>query len=121
VTAVELATGVWRVPTTPYDLVNSYLLTTPDGSLTLVDAGLRHAHKKVLAALAQLGRAPQDVTRILLTHAHLDHAGGLAGAQRATGADVLAHEREAVYLNERVFRAGRQGVVLDGAAGFFYQ
>jgi glyoxylase-like metal-dependent hydrolase (beta-lactamase superfamily II) len=100
VTAIELATGVWRIPTAPYDLVSSYLLTTPDGALTLVDAGLKNAHKKVLAALAGLGRAPQDVTRILMTHAHSDHAGGLARAQQATGAQVVAHEREAVYLRD---------------------
>ncbi|MGB8649978.1 MAG: MBL fold metallo-hydrolase [Mycobacteriales bacterium] len=99
-TAVELASGLWRVPTAPHDLVNSFLLTNPDGSLTLVDAGLRNAHKKVLAALAQLGRAPEDVTRILMTHAHNDHAGGLAGAQRATGAMVMSHDREGVYLRD---------------------
>lgn len=99
-TAVELASGVWRVPTAPHDLVNSFLVAGPDGDLTLVDAGLKNAHKKVLAALAQLGRAPQDVTRILMTHAHSDHAGGLAKAQSATGAQVVAHEREAVYLRD---------------------
>jgi glyoxylase-like metal-dependent hydrolase (beta-lactamase superfamily II) len=99
-TAVELATGVWRIPTAPYDVVNSYLFADDDGSLTLVDAGLRRAHTKVLAALDQLGKAPGDVHRILLTHAHADHAGGLKASQQATGADVLAHDREAVYLRE---------------------
>ena len=98
--AIELATGVWRVPTVPFDLINSYLFTNPDGSLTLVDAGLKSAPPRVLAALEGLGRAPQDVTRILLTHAHMDHAGGLARAKAATGADVLAHDRDAVYLRD---------------------
>lgn len=96
--AVQLAEGVWRVPTAPADLVNSYLLADDDGSLTLVDAGLKNAPKAILAALAQLGRAPGDVQRILMTHAHSDHAGGLAGAKDATGGRVLAHEVEAPYL-----------------------
>ena len=96
--AIELAPGVWRIPTTPFDLINSFLVADADGSLTLVDAGLKRAEKRVLAALAQLGKAPQDVQRILLTHAHPDHAGGLAGAKRATGAQVVAHERDAIYL-----------------------
>lgn len=96
--AVELASGVWRIPTTPFDLVNSFLFADDDGSLTLVDAGLKRAEKKVLAALAELGKHPQDVQRILLTHAHPDHAGGLAGAKQATGATVVAHERDAIYL-----------------------
>jgi glyoxylase-like metal-dependent hydrolase (beta-lactamase superfamily II) len=98
--AVELAPGVWRIPTAPFDLINSYLLADADGSLILVDAGLRRAHRKVLAALDQLGKRPEDVQRILLTHAHADHAGGLKATQRATGAAVLAHDREAVYLRE---------------------
>ena len=95
---VQLAGGIWRIPTVPFDLVNSFLIADDDGSLTLVDAGLKRADNKLLAALAELGKAPQDVQRIVLTHAHGDHAGGLAGAKAATGATVLAHERDAIYL-----------------------
>jgi glyoxylase-like metal-dependent hydrolase (beta-lactamase superfamily II) len=118
-TAVQLADGVWRVPTAPADLVNSYLLADADGSLTLVDAGLKNAHKKVLAALAQLGKAPQDVQRILMTHAHADHAGGLAGAQKATGARVLSHQVEAPYLmaGEGPPRESGLGRLLDRLPG----
>jgi glyoxylase-like metal-dependent hydrolase (beta-lactamase superfamily II) len=96
--AVQLARNVWRIPTAPFDLINSFLFADDDGALTLVDAGLKRAENKLLAALAGLGKAPEDVTRIVLTHAHRDHAGGLARAQGATGAEVLAHDRDAVYL-----------------------
>jgi glyoxylase-like metal-dependent hydrolase (beta-lactamase superfamily II) len=98
--AVALADGIWRIPTFRYDLINSFLIADADGSLTLVDAGLKRAHKKVLAALAELGKAPQDVRRIVLTHAHNDHAGGLAAVKEATGATVEAHDRDAVYLRQ---------------------
>jgi glyoxylase-like metal-dependent hydrolase (beta-lactamase superfamily II) len=98
VTAVQLSVGLWRVPTAPADLVDSYLLADDDGSLTLVDAGLKNAHRKVVAALAELGKAPADVQRIVMAHAHADHAGGLAGGRTATGARVLAHQVEAPYL-----------------------
>lgn len=54
----------------------------------------------MLAALASLGRAPADVTHLLLSHAHNDPAGGARELQQATGGRVLAHEREAVYLRE---------------------
>src|SRR3954469_8742069 len=96
--AIQLATGIWRIPTVPFDLINCFLLAEDDGSLTLVDAGLKRADKKVLAALAGLGKSPEDVQRIVLTHAHQDHAGGLAGIKRATGGVVHAHDRDAVYL-----------------------
>jgi glyoxylase-like metal-dependent hydrolase (beta-lactamase superfamily II) len=100
VTAVQLADGVWRIPLAPLDLLNAFLLEGDDGSLTLLDAGTGRAPRRVLAALAQLGRRPGDVTHLLLSHAHSDHAGGAAELVTATGSRVLAHEREAVYLRE---------------------
>ncbi len=35
-----------------------------------------------------------------MTHAHVDHAGGLADLRGRTGATVAAHERDAAYLRE---------------------
>ena len=98
--AVQIAAGVWRIPLLPLDLLNAFLLEGDDGSLTLVDAGTRRAPDKVVAALAALGKAPGDVTHLLLSHAHSDHAGGARALQERTGARVLTHEREAVYLRE---------------------
>ncbi len=99
-TAVQLADGVWRIPLAPLDLLNAFLLEGDDGTLTLVDAGTKGAPQRVLAALEQLGRRPGDVTHLLLSHAHSDHAGGAAELVTATGSRVLAHEREQVYLRE---------------------
>lgn len=89
--AVELAPGVWRIPTVGRDLVNSFALTQEDGSVTLVDCGLGRAPARIVAGLAAIGRHPADVTRIVLTHAHPDHAGGAAEMSRRSGAPVLVH------------------------------
>ncbi len=104
---MQLAPGVWRVATAPRDLVNTFVLRDEDGQVTLVDAGTKRAPKVVVAALEQIGVHVTDVTRILVTHAHGDHVGGLGGLRARTGATVAAHEREAAYLRE-----GR-GPVLD--------
>ena len=98
--AVQLAPGVWRIPLAPFDLLNAFLLEGDDGSLTLLDAGTRRAPRRVLPALAGLGRAPGDLTHLLLSHAHADHAGGAEGIASTTGSRVLAHERETIYLRE---------------------
>lgn len=98
--AVQIAPGVWRIPTAPYDLVNSFLFEGSDGSLVLLDAGTKRAPRTLLAALAGLGRRREDLTHLLLSHAHSDHAGGARAVVDATGSAVLAHEREAVYLRE---------------------
>lgn len=96
--AVRLADTVWRIPTAPRGIINSYALVDGDGSVTLVDCGLARATPRLVAGLAAMGKAPQDVTRILLTHAHDDHAGGAAAAAELTGAGVGIHEGDAAHL-----------------------
>jgi glyoxylase-like metal-dependent hydrolase (beta-lactamase superfamily II) len=110
--AVQLAPGVWRIPTAPRDLVNSFAFLDDDGQVTLVDTGVKSAPKRIFAALEQIGAAPSDVTRVVLTHAHGDHIGGLAGVHGRTGAPVVVHEREADYV-----RTGK-GPVLDHSTLF---
>ena len=113
--AVRLADGVWRIPTAPGDLINSFALAGSDGGVTIVDAGLKFAaaRKRLVAGLAAIGAGPDAVRRVVVTHAHPDHAGGLAGLVELTGAEVLAHERESVYLRDgrapRTRRGGGRG------------
>ena len=90
--AVEVAPQVWRIPTVGRNLVNSFAFVDDDGSVTLVDCGLAKAPPRIVAGLVAMGKRPADVTRILLTHVHPDHAGGAAELSRQTGADVWMHQ-----------------------------
>ncbi len=83
----------------PNIVANPYLLIDPDG-LTLIDAGLPGSHRKILRYMAGLGYAPQDLKRILITHADFDHVGGLAALKAATGARVFASPVEAQAMAE---------------------
>lgn len=95
--AVQLAPGVWRIPTVGRASVNSFAFVDDDGSVTLVDCGLKKAPVRIVAGLAAIGKTTADVTRILLTHAHSDHAGGAAEMARRTRAPVAAHEADVEY------------------------
>lgn len=73
-------------------LYNSYFIDGPDGSLTLVDTGSGPTFiDKVEQALQSVGKSWADVRRILITHEHYDHHGGLAEAQRRVNAVTYAH------------------------------
>jgi glyoxylase-like metal-dependent hydrolase (beta-lactamase superfamily II) len=101
--AVRLADSLWRIPTLPFDLLNSFAFVEDDGSVTLVDCGLKRAPARIVAGLAAIGKAPGDVTRIVLTHAHIDHAGGLAEVRRRAGdPEVDVHADDVGFVREGV-------------------
>ena len=112
--ALPLAPGLWRVPTVPWDLINSFVIRAEDGSVTLVDTGIRTAPSRIVAALAEIGSGASDVTTIVLTHAHPDHAGGAADLSRRTGRGITVHTDDAQYVRtgtspprDTSFRLGR--------------
>ena len=57
----------------------------------MVDAGLPWNAKKVLGYIRSIGRNPDDLRLILMTHSHPDHASGALAISRRTGAKVVAH------------------------------
>jgi glyoxylase-like metal-dependent hydrolase (beta-lactamase superfamily II) len=89
----ELAPGVHSLGGTKGGRVRAFLLD--HGELTLVDTLFEDDARGVLEAIRALGRSQRDLTRIVLTHAHRSHLGGLAALKRETGAKVLSHEWEA--------------------------
>ncbi|HYH33126.1 MAG TPA: MBL fold metallo-hydrolase [Pseudonocardia sp.] len=95
--AVAVAPGVFRIPTIGSSATNSFALLDDDGSVTLVDTGLQSAPARIVAGLAALGKHPSDVQRIVLTHAHPDHAGGAAEVAGRTGAPVAVHADDAGF------------------------
>jgi glyoxylase-like metal-dependent hydrolase (beta-lactamase superfamily II) len=76
----------------------AYLRTTGTEHAFL-ETNTSHAAPKLLAALAERGMHPSDVRWVVVTHAHLDHAGG-AGVllQACPNATLLAHPLAAKHL-----------------------
>lgn len=95
--AVPLVPGVWRMRLVG-DVVNGFVLRDDDGQVALVDFGLKWSPRRVDAALAHIGAGASDVTRLILTHAHPDHAGGAAEMARRTGRAVEVHADDAAAV-----------------------
>ncbi|TWD83319.1 glyoxylase-like metal-dependent hydrolase (beta-lactamase superfamily II) [Kribbella amoyensis] len=63
--------------------------------LTLIDTGPIGVGDAIRLAIQDLGRRPEELTRIVLTHAHGDHAGSAAEIRTWSDADLLAHHADA--------------------------
>jgi metallo-beta-lactamase class B len=111
-TAPGAVPAEWNQPHKPFRIYgNTYyvgtaglsaVLITSDYGHVLVDAGTAEAAKLIAANIQELGFKLGDVKAIVVSHAHYDHAGGLAELQRLTGAQVYA-TRPA----EEVLRTGK--------------
>jgi glyoxylase-like metal-dependent hydrolase (beta-lactamase superfamily II) len=74
-----------------------YLIEGP--APVLVETGSQSSVPTLLAALAELGLAGRDLAGIVVTHIHLDHAGGVGDVARAfPTATVYVHEKGARHL-----------------------
>ncbi len=78
--------------------VNAFVIK--DEGLTLIDTGYKNSMSAIFSALKKGGEDPTAIKRVILTHAHPDHAGSAAAIKQALGIPVLAHELEAPLLEE---------------------
>lgn len=101
----------WNAPHSPLKLygnvhyvgtngLSALLLTSPEGHV-LIDAGLPESAAPIAASIRQLGFRVEDIKLIVNSHAHYDHAGGIAELQRLSRATVAASASSA-----RVLRLG---------------
>ena len=98
----------WNQPVKPFRIAGnlyyvgasdlaSFLIVTPQGHI-LLDSGLVETVPQIQHNVTQLGFRLEDVKVLLNTHAHYDHAGGLALLKRLTGATLMASEADAALL-----------------------
>lgn len=97
----QVVPGVHMISAGP---VNMFLLDSDDG-YALIDTGLPGSADAILKGLTELGKPPDAIRHILLTHAHPDHIGSLAAVKKATGARSYMHAADApIAASGRGFR-----------------
>jgi metallo-beta-lactamase class B len=90
----------WNQPVEPFRIVGniyyvgasdvaSYLIVTPKGDI-LLDGGFVETAPMIRDNIRRLGFKPEDVKYLLNSHAHFDHAAGLAQLKQWTGAQFVA-------------------------------
>ena len=100
----------WNKPVAPFNIygntyyvgtagLSSVLVTSPQGHV-LLDGALPQSAPLIQKNIEALGFRMQDVKLILNSHAHFDHAGGIAALQKASGATVAHSAHGARVLRE---------------------
>ena len=76
----------------------AYLLTEP-GKAAFIDNNTAHSVPILLATLKSQGLKPEQVEYVIITHVHLDHAGGTSALMKACpNATLLLHPRAARHM-----------------------
>ena len=88
---MEIRSGIHRIT----NGVSNFYLVEDGGEILLVDAGIPRDWPRLLQALQALGRKPEDLRAVLLTHAHPDHTGFAEQARRGSQAVVWVHAADA--------------------------
>ena len=102
---IDTLLGGWHNVTAGYLIEGTEPVLVETGSQSSVDA--------LLAALAELNVAPDELAGIAVTHIHLDHAGGVGDVARAfPNATVYVHEKGARHLVDpsRLVRSAAHGL-----------
>jgi glyoxylase-like metal-dependent hydrolase (beta-lactamase superfamily II) len=87
---LNVAPGIHRIE----DSFTNWYLVEEDGRVCVVDAGVPSSWDSLHEALSRIGRGPEDVDAVVLTHAHFDHVGFAEKARTELNVPVYVHEND---------------------------
>lgn len=97
---MKIIEDLWQVGgeglTTPGDA--AVYLVRFGRQAALIDAGCGPGHRRLVDNVSASLPPGTDITCLLLTHCHFDHTGGAAAIRDHYGCRIVAHEKDAVFL-----------------------
>lgn len=111
----------WTTPIEPFEIADhlyyvgsrdlaAYLVTTPAGEI-LINANYTSSPRQIRRSVETLGVRWQDIKVLLISHAHVDHAGGAAQIRRETGAQLAVMDGDVDVMQS----GGRTDFAFGGA------
>ena len=116
----------WVEPVEPFKIVGpiyyvgtkglaAYLITTPAGHI-LLDGGIPDSADVFEESIHNLGFDPRDIKLLLITHAHIDHAGTLAHFVQLSGGSAAVMDRDFEQLKS----GGKTDPVFGTQPAFYF-
>ncbi len=87
---MEITPGVHRIE----NVNGSNAVLLVDEQMAVVDTGISGNGEAIVDYIRKIGRSPNDLRWILVTHFHFDHSGSAAELKDLTNAQVVAHKNE---------------------------
>jgi len=104
--AIHALRHPFQVPVAPGIVLDrfvySYLIAGE--TITLIDTGVAGCERTIFDYIRSIGRDPNEISLIILTHSHPDHIGAARAIRDATGCTVAAHAAERAWIED----VGRQ-------------
>jgi glyoxylase-like metal-dependent hydrolase (beta-lactamase superfamily II) len=110
----DLGDGIWAIDTGfKRPLFDASHLIVEGGRAAFVDVATTFSVPRLLAALEGRGLSPADVDHVIVTHVHLDHAGGAGELLRhLPTAKLVVHPRGARHMID-------PSALVEGASAVF--
>lgn len=81
-----------------YHAANVFLIV--EDELTLIDTGYPSTTPKIIDFVRRLGRRPEEIRLIIITHCHPDHDGGMRELKKITGARTACHKADIMVADQ---------------------
>ena len=106
VSLTEIAHKVHRIP----DINGSNAVLIEDKKMALIDTGIAGNGEAIIAYIKDIGRKPEDLAWIVVTHFHYDHSGSADELSKLTGAKIVAHldETTEISVGKRLLLKGNE-------------
>lgn len=97
---MKLTDNIWQVGGDGISAVGdaAVYLVVFGSQAALIDAGCGHGNTKIAANIRSLITLAVPIRYLFLTHCHFDHSGGADGLRRQFRCKIVAHARDAAFL-----------------------
>ena len=77
-----------------------YVYLMLGSKICLIDSGVKGTDSLIFNYLKRIGRKPEEISLLILTHAHPDHIGSARAIKQATGCTVAAHRDAQAWIED---------------------